>query len=777
LAQLKNTARFAEHVTNRNNVKLELTYTELCSQLNGTTTGVPFSGLIQEVVYDSRKINPSPGLVFFALSGPFRDGHSFISNAYEKGVRIFVVQKVPDNEWLDASFIRVEDPLLALQMLAGNYRNQLNYPILAIAGSLGKTTVKEWLYHLLAGKLEVFRSPKSYNSQLGVALSMLQLPRKADLAIIEVAATKPGEMKVLTDLLRPTQGVLTNLLPSHANEFNDFEQYSKEICGLFEHVEWLITAEENDGLSALSGNIINPQKEQGFDALIPFQDEISIHESKLAITAAHEWTNIEEARIKSLPHLAMRLETFEGNEGSLIINDTYTMDTEAFKSSLSYQLSISGSKHRIVLIGMEDENGEKTAEIRNLCNQFEVDEVHFFSKDDDRPLALKNAVVLVKGSRFMQRVANRLKLKQHKTQLSYNLSALKHNLNQYKNSLHAETNMLAMVKAQSYGAGLTTMAQFLEKQGIHYFGVAYSDEGKELRQAGIKTPILVMNAEEEGMETCVEHDLEPAIYDFHQLDELLKVLIAQEKTAFPIHIKMDTGMKRLGFYADEVQQLIEILAAQPEIRVKSIYSHLAESDEDASTFTQKQITQFEEICLQFESYLSYPFLRHILNSEGIAHYPNAQFDMVRIGIGLFGLSSNHSFEQRLKPVIHWTSSISQIKTIRPGESVGYGRSFIAQKEMRVAIIPIGYADGFKRSLSNGVGAVFIKDQRCPVVGRVCMDMIMVDLGDLKIEANTKVEVIGKNQGLIAFARDCETIPYEILTSISPRVHRSYFEEE
>jgi alanine racemase len=775
--QLKNTAHFVERVTNRNKVKLELTYTELCFQLKGTTSGVPFSGLIQEVVYDSRKINPSTGLVFFALTGPFRDGHNFISNAYEKGVRVFVVQKAPKNQWLDASFILVDDALLALQMLAGNYRKQLNYPILAIAGSLGKTTVKEWLYHLLAGKLEVFRSPKSYNSQLGVALSILQLPRKADLAIIEVAATKPGEMKVLAEMLRPTQGILTNLLPTHANDFKDFTEYSREIRSMFDEVKWLITSEVNEYLKALSCKIITTQKVQELDALIPFQDEISIQESKLAIAAAQEWTNIEEERIKSLPHLAMRLETFEGNEGSLIINDTYTMDTEAFKSSLSYQLSISGSKHRIVLIGIEDEDVEKTADIRNLCRKFEVDEVHFLSKDEELPLALKNAVVLVKGARFMQRVANRLKLKQHKTHLSYNLSALKHNLNQYKNSLHAETSMLAMVKAQSYGAGLTTMAHFLEKQGIHYFGVAYSDEGKELRKSGIKTPILVMNAEEEGMETCVEYDLEPAIYDFNQLDELLKVLIAQEKTGFPIHIKMDTGMKRLGFYADEVQKIIEVLAAQPEVRVKSVYSHLAEADDNAKTFTQKQIAQFEEICQQFESYLSYPFLRHILNSEGIANHPNAQFDMVRIGIGLFGLSSNRSLEQRLKPVLHWTSSISQVKIIRPGESIGYGRSFLAQKEMRVAIIPIGYADGFKRSLSNGVGAVFIQDQRCPVVGRVCMDMIMVDLGNLKIEANTKVEIIGKNQELSAFAKDCQTIPYEILTSISPRVHRSYFEEE
>ena len=775
--QLRNTVRYVEPAINRNKVKLELTYQELCSQLNGKCEGISSEGLIQEVVYDTRKIIPSDGLVFFALKGIFRQGESYISEAYEKGVRVFVVHQVPANAWKDASFIQVNDTLVALQVLAKNYRNKLNYPILAIAGSLGKTTVKEWLYHLVAGKLEVFRSPKSYNSQLGVALSILQLPRKADLAIIEVAATKPGEMKNLTEMLQPTHGILTNLLPSHANDFNDFTQYSREICSMFDEVEWLITFEENDCLSELSCKLIHTQKEQELDVLIPFQDEISIQQAKLAIATAQEWTIIEEERIKSLPHLAMRLETFEGNEGSLIINDTYTMDMEAFKSSLSYQLSIAGNKHRIVLIGLSEENPIKMDGLRELCDRFEVDEVHFLKQDEGLPLTLKNAVVLVKGARYMQRVANRLKLKQHKTQLSYNLSSLKHNLNQYKNSLLPETKMLAMVKAQSYGAGLTTLAKFLEKQGVHYFGVAYSDEGKELRKSGIKTPILVMNAEEEGMETCVEYGLEPAIYDFNQLDELLKVLIAQEKTAFPIHIKLDTGMKRLGFYPDQVQQLIEVLAAQPEVLVKSVYSHLAEADEVNSSFTNQQIAQFEQICHQFESYLSYQFLRHILNSEGIAQYPHAQFDMVRIGIGLFGLSSNPSFEQRLKPVIDWTSSISQTKTIRQGESIGYGRSFVAKKDMRIAIVPIGYADGFKRSLSNGVGAVYIQNHLCPVVGRVCMDMIMVDIGSLPIGKNTKVEIIGPNLGLAQFAKDCQTIPYEILTSISPRVHRSYSEEE
>jgi alanine racemase len=756
-------------------VKLELTYQELTKQLDGRNFGSIFKGLIQEVAFDSRKIYPIPGLVFFALNGSFRNGIDYIPDAYAKGVRVFVVQDVPENNWTDACFIVVEDVLGALQKLAMHYRQQLSYPIVAIAGSLGKTTIKEWMYHLLSGKLHVFRSPKSYNSQLGVALSILQLPKTADLAILEVAATQPGEMQKLTKMVQPTHGVLTNVLATHCAAFPNYEAYQDELCSIFSTAEVFFVPEGIPLPKDLKAETACRQKE--FETLIPFMDEISAQQANLAIHAAKVWTEIEASRIQSLPHLAMRLETFEGISNALIINDTYTMDQEAFKSSLSYQLSISGDKKRMVLVGLTAENQHQKKELEALCKQFQVEEVHFLLQDQELNLDFTNAVVLVKGARYMQRVSNRLKLKHHKTQLSYNLSALKHNLYQYKSLLLPETNMLAMVKAQSYGVGLTTLARYLEKQGIHYFGVAYSDEGHELRKAGIKSPILVMNAEEEGMETCVQDDLEPAIYDFKQLDELVKVLISQDKTGFPIHIKMDTGMKRLGFHPDEVQQLIEILASQPEVMVKSVYSHLADADQANSQVTQNQLQLFEAICHEFEAQLSYPFIRHILNSEGIAHASTAQFDMVRIGIGLFGISSNKTFAQGLKPVIHWTSSISQVKTVRKGESVGYGCSFIADKDMKIAIVPIGYADGFKRSLSNGVGAVYIQQQRCPVVGRVCMDMIMVNIGELQAESKTMVEVIGPNQSLEDFASACQTIPYEILTSISTRVHRSYSEEE
>ena len=758
-------------------MKPHWTYQEFLSHLGGESYGIIPKEIIRDIAYDSRKVIPAPGLVFFALQGPFRNGQSFIADAYEKGVRIFVVEQMPIQKWEDASFILVENSLKALQKLAAAYRKTISYPLLAITGSLGKTTVKEWIYHLLSGKLQVNRSPKSYNSQLGVALSILQLPVLADLGIIEVAVTKPGEMAALRDMLAPNVGILTNILPSHAREFPSVETYTQELTSLFKDCKWVVAPEDTSTVlnekyfSFLSG------KSEGIEEFIPFLDANNHQNARLAICTAEKFVQIDQQRVKTLPHLAMRLETFEGIDGSLIINDTYTMDVEAFKSSLSYQLAICQGRKRMALIGLSQENKELQPKLNDLCREFDVNEIHFFEQEEDVNIDVSNAVVLVKGARFMQRMANRLKRKQHKTQLNYHLSALKHNLHQYKAVLNPRTQLLAMVKAQSYGAGLTTLANYLEKQGVDYFGVAYADEGVELRQAGIKLPILVMNTEEEGMESCLEYQLEPAIYDFAQLDELVKVLIAQEKTAFPIHIKLDTGMKRLGFHPSEVQQLLEILSAQPEVRVKSVYSHLADADNESSEFTMRQMDLFSKLSLQMEEALNYSFLKHLLNSEGIANFPSAQFDMVRLGIGLFGMSSNAEFAKRLKPVIEWTSSISQMKWVQKGESIGYGQSFVAPKDMHIATIPIGYADGFKRSLSNGKGCVYIHGVSCPVVGRVCMDMIMVDLGELQVDNKTSVEIIGEHQSLSDFAKACDTIGYEVLTSISPRVHRIYSEEE
>ena len=386
---------------------------------------------------------------------------------------------------------------------------------------------------------------------------------------------------------------------------------------------------------------------------------------------------------------------------------------------------------------------------------------------------ISNHVVLIKGNQ--QQLAEALlakwKRKSHSTVVRYDLSALQHNLRVYQQTLAPATQILAMVKAQAYGAGLDQIAQQLVRSGVNYFGVAYADEGVLLRQAGIQLPILVMNAEPASFEICVAHQLEPAIYSLEHLDTFIRTLIAQQIQAYPIHLKIDTGMHRLGFLPEQIERLIQTISAQPEVEVKSIYSHMACADEPQHPMNLQQIKLFKEICTHIQNALPYTFIKHLLNSEGAAHFPDAQFDMVRLGIGLFGVNHDSNFATKLKPVLSWTSQISQLKYLQKGAGVGYGCTDVIQDDTQIAIIPVGYADGFKRNLSNGKGGVFIDGQFCPTIGRVCMDMIMVLAPNVRPDA--EVEIIGTQQTLADFASKAQTIPYEILTSISPRVQRTY----
>jgi alanine racemase len=376
----------------------------------------------------------------------------------------------------------------------------------------------------------------------------------------------------------------------------------------------------------------------------------------------------------------------------------------------------------------------------------------------------------------MEKVAQRYKLKRHKTFVQIDFTAVRHNLLILRKKIKAKTKLLAMVKAQSYGSGLEKMASFLEQQGVDYLGVAYVDEGVELRKYGIKTPILVMNPEEESFDLCIEYQLEPAIYSFNQLDQFIKELILSKQTNFPIHLKFDTGMRRLGFEPGDWSELVAVIQAQPEIRVAGVYSHLADADNIRDKrFTSLQFKKFEEVCLRLQDRLGHTFLRHLINSEGIFNFPEYQLDMVRVGIAMYGISTNATVQKLLRPVIQWQSSISQVKSLKVGEYVGYSRTFKATKATKIAIIPVGYADGFKRSLSNGKGGVYIHGKFCPTVGRVCMDMIMVDVTNKDVKEGDMVEIIGLNQSLEKLAESLQTIPYEVLTSISKRVHRIYVE--
>ena len=769
-------------------MKLGISYSELCTAIHGISLCEENSTLVLEsVAYDSRKLIDGNSTIFFALSGEFRDGHTFIESAYSKGIRTFVISKdIPFDKFPDARFIQVKDTLVALQDLAHFHREKFNYPIIAITGSAGKTTVKEWLYHLLSPTLRISRSPKSYNSQLGVALSLLELQKDSDLALIEVGISKPGEMERLAEIVRPTLGVFTSFGRAHEENFQSTQAHINEKLRLFTKVQKTyfpnsihLTTEQQ---AQIHGVALKPENFQKELLLLPFDDKASVNNALVAIALSKlllENTKLIKERIPTLPQLALRMETFEGINGNTIINDTYNLDLDALTHSLEFQLRSAGNRKRVVIIGLDAENSLLKAELERIVEAFKPDFLYIISQNEQLPQSFENSVILIKGTRKanMQRLAKQFRLKNHKTFVEIDLSAVRKNIMVFKSKLQPETKILAMVKAQSYGSGVEKMAHFLEQQGMDYLGVAYTDEGVELRKQGIKLPILVMNAEEDGFEDCINYQLEPAIFSFNQLDQFIKELIFQGQTDFPIHLKLDTGMKRLGFELQDVPRVCEILQAQPEIRVKSVYSHLADADNRRDKrFSEHQIQRFNQAVYTLSQTLNYTFDRHILNSEGVANYPNAQFEMVRMGIGMYGLSSNPTVKQKLKPVMRWISAISQVKILAKGDSVGYGRTFIAEKETKIAIIPVGYADGFKRSLSNGQGGVFIQDKFCPTVGRVCMDMIMVDVSKLQVKEGDRVEIIGENQTIEKFAENMQTIAYEVMTSISKRVHRVYLEE-
>lgn len=764
-------------------MKLNFQFTEFCQSILGEHLCGPQHFIIEKVVYDTRKIASSEGQAFFALKGDFRDGNDFLNDAYRKGIRVFVVSEIPNKPHKNAAYILVRDTLASIQNLALQHRKKFNYPVIAISGSNGKTTVKEWLYHLLSDKMRIIRSPKSYNSQLGVALSLLEMHENADLAIIEAGISKSGEMESLQKMIQPDFGIFTSFGSAHEEGFSSVEEHLEEKLKLFSGSKKTLVSSTikltKNQLTLINGVVINPIDYTKELEALPFTDKPSVLSGSLALAAAKSLGKIDLERIKTLPRLAMRMETFEGRDNSTIINDTYNLDLDALEFSLEYQLAIAEGKKRIVLVGLDDANKHKEQDLIQIIKKFKPDSYQFVYQGQNPQIDVSNAVVLVKGTRKskMEKLASRLRLKKHKTYVEINLSAIKHNIQVFKSQLKPNTKMLAMVKAQSYGAGLEKIGLYLEKQGIDYLGVAYPDEGVELRKAGIKVPILVMNPVDEGFEECIKYQLEPTVFSFEQLNELLHELIFQGVQNFPVHVKIDTGMRRLGFDFKELPRLMEIIQAQPEIAIKGIYSHLADSDNRRDKrFTDLQIKRFIEACNYISSNYVGKFITHLLNSEGIANFPEAQFNMVRIGIGMYGVSSNPALVKKLRPVISWKSTVSQVKQIHKGESVGYSRSFVADKNMEIAIVPVGYADGFRRSLSNGVGSVVINGQICNVVGRVCMDMIMVDVTKKFIKTADAVELIGEKITLSQFAEKMQTISYEVLTSISKRVHRTYLEE-
>ncbi len=765
-------------------MKLNLSSTDFAARTEASISGVSGDFTINSVAYDSRKILDPKDTVFLALGGEFRDGHQFLPDAYRQGIRLFVVSKsVDEKSFPEAQFFRVDSVLEALHKLARKHREQFTYPVVGITGSVGKTIVKEWLYHLLSDHFRVVRSPKSYNSKLGVALSLLEMNGDHNLALIEAGISQADEMRVLEQMITPDIGVFTAFATAHSQHFVSREEHLMEKEKLFTRSKKVFVSDSIPTNSIQNCEKVNPEDFEEILSHSPFQDQASRQNLSLALAVCRHFGLADEeliSRIKSLPRLALRMETFDGINDNLVINDAYNADLDALTQSLEYQLGLAGNRYRTAIIGVDGLSEQQVQKIRHKLKPYNLYQCFFVSDNEIPPLdQINHQVVLIKGTRAsqIQRIARLFQLKKHKTRVEINLSAIKNNLNYFRALLHNECKVLVMVKASSYGSGAEKMAEFLEKNGVHYLGVAYADEGIELRKHGISLPILVMNAEEDSFEDLIQYQLEPAIYSFSMLEDFTRALIDLGLEQYPVHLKFDTGMRRLGFEPGEVDKVAELIQAQPEIRVKSIYSHLADSDNlRDKSFTEQQIRLFGKISSKLEQHLSYPFMKHILNSEGIQRFPEAQFDLVRIGIGLYGISVNPEVEKRIMKAISWKSMISQIKEIGPGESVGYSRTFVARKNMRIAIVPVGYADGFRRSLSRGRGGMFVNGTYCPVVGNVCMDMCMLDVTAVSCSEGDDVELIGPHQSIEKLADQMGTIPYEILTSLSKRLQRVYLEE-
>ena len=735
--------------------------------------------LIQNVIIDSRSPLISGNSVFFALKGNRYDGHQFCNDFITKGGKVVIVSK---RQNLNAGYqIVVDNVLKALQQLAQYHRKQFDIPIIGITGSNGKTIVKEWLYHVLKDDFNICRSPKSYNSQIGVALSILQLNPQHQIGIFEAGISKPNEMDTLERMIQPTIGVFTGLGDAHQHNFESLEQKRKEKYKLFKNCPLVIDNTVNSyNLSSL-----------------PLSDSISLLNINIVFNTACIFadTNTLMERLKTLPKISMRLEKMEGRNGNVIINDAYSLDETSLEIGLKLLKTTAYQNQPKILFISPSKVFNITKNIIKLLNSKLIDKIvwigplkppkidtpiHYFSTVNEyksTPITFINAVLLFTGSRSQkieQLIPNFL-IKNHITKLTINLNAVKHNLNYFKSKLKPNTLILAMVKAQSYGGGIVEMAKFLEQQQIDYLGVAYADEGVTLVKHQVSLPILVMNPEKDAFNDIIKHKLEPSIYSLNLLDEFIRFLILKGIKNYPIHIKLDTGMHRLGFTQSNIKELLNTLNTQPEVYVKSVFSHLAVADDlKEKHFTKTQIKVFKTQINIIKNVIGYDFIKHISNSSAIINFPNANFDMIRLGIGLYGLIEN--IENKTENAFSFTTQISQIKTVKKGESVGYSRAFVAKTNTKIAIVPVGYADGLRRELSQGKWQLFVNNKKAKILGNICMDMCMIDITHINCKVGDEVEVFGQQQTIFDMAKTLNTIPYEIISSISNRVHRIYVEE-
>lgn len=804
---------------------------------------------IEHLLWDSRKVYSPANSLFFALKGPRRDGHQFIPELYKKGVRSFIVSESLDaSAYPGADFIYVNDTLMALQQLAAHHRGNFDIPVIGITGSNGKTIVKEWLYQLLHHDYNIVRSPKSYNSQIGVPLSIWAMDQRNELAIFEAGISQAGEMENLEKIIRPTIGVLTNIGEAHSEGFIDKTQKLDEKLRLFTHCNMVIGREadlskKKEQITLFEGrpevltwgassnnNLAIKQIERkekqtiitvcpGSSELklaIPFTDDASIENAitcyfvLLQLGIDHQ--TISE-RMLQLQPVDMRLELKKGINHCTIINDSYSADLNSLEIALNFLDQQSGGSKKTVILSdflqsaekdeklytyiIDDLRKHQIARLIGIGEHISEALRHISLAPGDGPIielysSTKNYIqqflssqfreetILIKGARVFgfEQIVQLLEQKLHQTVLEINLNAIVHNVRVYQQQLKPSTMIMAMVKAFAYGSGGAEIAGILQYHKLDYMGVAYADEGVELRRAGVTLPIMVMNPEETAFESIVENNLEPDIYSFELLHAFESFLEQEGLQRYPVHIEVETGMNRLGFAIADIEKLGVHLSKSSFLKVQSVFTHLAASEEASQdSFTFQQFNLYQQAASTLQDRLGYTFIRHISNTAAIFRLPELQLDMVRLGIGMYGVDSAGEHQSLLQPVATLRSTIAQLKHLKTGESVSYNRKGVVKRDSLIATVRIGYADGYSRRLGNGIGKMLVKGMKAPVIGTVCMDMTMLDVTDVPgVEEGDEIIVFGKGLTVQEVAAWAGTIPYEIMTGISQRVKRVYFEE-
>jgi alanine racemase len=809
--------------------------------VNGCLTG-PADLLAAEIVTDSRQLSFEEGLVFFAIRGKHHDGHLYIDSLYRKGIRIFVADREPESyeKYAEASFIITRNTVEALQLLAAYRRKAFRSPVIAVTGSAGKTVVKEWLADIIGHITPVVRSPKSYNSQIGVPLSVLKLDDKYKYGIFEAGISEPGEMDNLQKIIDPDIGVITNIGDAHRENFPDDRTKAEEKLRLFKGSKTIIYCRDQNIIHNLirnneilrSKDLIDwscesrdakvfvrkstlPGGHTGIrvnydgktnDFEIPFSDRASVENAITVVSvclAIGTATDIIAEGLRGLVSVAMRMEMKSGINNCQLIEDYYNSDPGSLGMALEYLISQTGRKTTLILSDFV-QSGRDEKElydgVASLLRKTGIakfigigkalsgnkalfsDNARFFYSTDEfvnsfKAADFRNEIILLKGARIyeFEKIGKLLEQQIHQTVLEINLDAVSHNLNEFRRHLNPGTRMMAMVKAFAYGAGPAEISSLLEYHRVSYLAVAYADEGVELRNAGVTLPVMVMNPDPSASELMIRYNLEPELFSFASFYNFTEAASRHGLINYPVHIKIDTGMHRLGFMPEDVEILAELIKSKGCIKIVSVFSHLAASEDPAlDHFSRKQVDVFLKAAGQIREATGYQFIRHILNSSGIARMPQYQFDMVRPGIGIYGVGHFDGFS--LRPAGRFRTRISQIKKITAGEPVGYGCADVSDNDRYIAILPVGYADGLNRKLGNRIGNLFIKEARVPIIGNICMDMCMADVTGLDAKAGDEAEIFGDHITIDEIAAKCQTIPYEILTSIPIRVKRVFFRE-